>query len=245
MAVRYALIDGIRGLAIVNMIVYHAVWDLVYLYGFEWAWYLGLPGALWQQAICWTFILVSGFCLPLSSHPLQRGVEVSLAGLAVTMVTLVLMPQAFIVFGVLTCIGACMILLGLARPLLDKLRPVSGLAALGCFLLFLLSRPLPDGYLGIGDWVLVSLDPALYANLLTTFFGFLAPEFYSADYFPLFPWLFLFATGYFLYQWLAERGRLHVFIAGHCRFLEWAGRYSLWIYLLHQPVLAVLLGMIF
>ena len=72
MAQRYALIDGIRGLAIVNMILYHAIWDLVYLYGFDWQWYLGPVGTLWQQAICWTFILVSGFCLPLSSHPVQR-----------------------------------------------------------------------------------------------------------------------------------------------------------------------------
>lgn len=61
MAQRYALIDGIRGLAIVNMILYHAIWDLVYLYGFDWQWYLGPVGTLWQQAICWTFILVSGF----------------------------------------------------------------------------------------------------------------------------------------------------------------------------------------
>lgn len=28
MAQRYALIDGIRGLAIVNMILYHAIWAL-------------------------------------------------------------------------------------------------------------------------------------------------------------------------------------------------------------------------
>ena len=39
------------------MILYHAIWDLVYLYGFDWQWYLGPVGTLWQQAICWTFIL--------------------------------------------------------------------------------------------------------------------------------------------------------------------------------------------
>lgn len=32
---RYLCIDGIRGLAILNMIAYHAIWDLVYLYGFD------------------------------------------------------------------------------------------------------------------------------------------------------------------------------------------------------------------
>lgn len=31
---RYFALDGIRGLALLNMIAYHAVWDLVYLFGF-------------------------------------------------------------------------------------------------------------------------------------------------------------------------------------------------------------------
>lgn len=152
MAQRYALIDGIRGLAIVNMILYHAIWDLVYLYGFDWQWYLGPVGTLWQQAICWTFILVSGFCLPLSSHPVQRGVEVFLAGLAVTMVTLAVMPAARIVFGVLTCIGAAMILCGLAQPLFARLAQHAAVAGSVCFLLFLVTKHVPDGYIGIAGW---------------------------------------------------------------------------------------------
>lgn len=235
MAQRYALIDGIRGLAIVNMILYHAIWDLVYLYGFDWQWYLGPVGTLWQQAICWTFILVSGFCLPLSSHPVQRGVEVSLAGLAVTMVTLAVMPAARIVFGVLTCIGAAMILCGLAQH--------AAVAGSVCFLLFLVTKHVPDGYIGIAGWTLAELPSAWYADLVTTFFGLPAPDFFSADYFPLFPWFFLFAAGFFLYHLLAARGALRFFVRGHSRLLEWAGRHSLWIYLLHQPVIAVLLAM--
>lgn len=171
MAQRYALIDGIRGLAIVNMILYHAIWDLVYLYGCDWQWYLGPVGTLWQQAICWTFILVSGFCLPLSSHPVQRGVEVSLAGLAVTMVTLAVMPAARIVFGVLTCIGAAMILCGLAQPLFARLAQHAAVAGSVCFLLFLVTKHVPDGYIGIAGWTLVELPSAWYADLVTTFFG--------------------------------------------------------------------------
>lgn len=243
MTERLQLIDGIRGLAIVNMILYHAIWDLVYLYGFDWQWYLGPVGTLWQQAICWTFILVSGFCLPLSSHPVQRGVEVSLAGLAVTMVTLAVMPAARIVFGVLTCIGAAMILCGLAQPLFARLAQHAAVAGSVCFLLFLVTKHVPDGYIGIAGWTLVELPSAWYADLVTTFFGLPAPDFFSADYFPLFPWLFLFATGFFLYHLLAGRGALRFFVRGHSRLLEWAGRHSLWIYLLHQPVIAVLLAM--
>ena len=177
MAQRYALIDGIRGLAIVNMILYHAIWDLVYLYGFDWQWYLGPVGTLWQQAICWTFILVSGFCLPLSSHPVQRGVEVSLAGLAVTMVTLAVMPAARIVFGVLTCIGAAMILCGLAQPLFARLAQHAAVAGSVCFLLFLVTKHVPDGYIGIAGWTLAELPSAWYADLVTTFFGLPAADF--------------------------------------------------------------------
>lgn len=36
---RYFALDGIRGLALLNMIAYHAVWDLVYLFGFDLQWY--------------------------------------------------------------------------------------------------------------------------------------------------------------------------------------------------------------
>ncbi len=184
MAQRYALIDGIRGLAIVNMILYHAIWDLVYLYGFDWQWYLGPAGTLWQQAICWTFILVSGFCLPLSSHPVQRGVEVSLAGLVVTMVTLAVMPAARIVFGVLTCIGAAMILCGLAQPLFARLAQHAAVAGSVCFLLFLVTKHVPDGYIGIAGWTLAELPSAWYADLVTTFFGLPAPDFFQRRLFP-------------------------------------------------------------
>ena len=245
MAERYVLIDGIRGFALINMILFHAIWDLVYLYGFDWAWYLGLPGTLWQQAICWTFILVSGFCVPFSSHPVQRGVEISLAGLAVTFVTLVVMPQALIIFGVLTCIGASMIVIGLLQPYLKKARKAPLLAALLCFVLFMLCRPLAQGYLGLGSWQWVTLSPSLYDNLFTAFWGLPPQHFFSADYFPFFPWFFLFVTGYFLCCWLASKEKLNLFARGHCRFLEWMGRHSLWIYLLHQSVITVLFAMIF
>lgn len=112
-----------------------------------------------------------------------------------------------------------------------------------CFLLFLVTKHVPDGYIGIAGWTLAELPSAWYADLVTTFFGLPAADFFSADYFPLFPWLFLFATGFFLYHLLAGRGALRFFVRGHSRLLEWAGRHSLWIYLLHQPVIAVLLAM--
>lgn len=238
---RYAVIDGLRGFAILNMIAFHAVWDLVYVYGVDWQWLDERSGVFWQQMICWCFIIVSGFCLPLSKHPLQRGVEVSLAGLAVTMVTLVLEPQMLIIFGVLTLLGACMILGGLAVPVLERMRRRPLLAMVASLILVMLFWPLRDGYLGLGDWQILTLPSAWFANLLTTFLGMPTEDFYSADYFPLLPWLFVFLVGYFLYFIFERRGWLSVLVKSRCRFLEWAGRHSLLIYLLHQPLIYVLL----
>ena len=57
---RYALLDELRGLDLLSMIGYHACWDLIFLFGMSAAWYTGWQGHLWQQSICWVFILLSG-----------------------------------------------------------------------------------------------------------------------------------------------------------------------------------------
>ena len=61
---RYALLDELRGLDLISMMCYHGLWDVVFLFGVQLPWYTGMPGHLWQQSICWVFILLSGFCLP-------------------------------------------------------------------------------------------------------------------------------------------------------------------------------------
>lgn len=80
-ASRYALLDELRGLDLVSMMLYHACWDMMSLFGIWMDWYTGMPGRLWQQAICWVFILLSGFCAPFGRHMLRRGTVVFGAGL--------------------------------------------------------------------------------------------------------------------------------------------------------------------
>ena len=63
---RYALLDELRGLDLVSMMLYHACWDMMFLFGIWMDWYAGMPGRLWQQTICWVFI----FCCPASVRPL-------------------------------------------------------------------------------------------------------------------------------------------------------------------------------
>lgn len=236
MSKRLHFLDALRGFTLINMIVFHGLWNLVYLFGFRADWYVGTPGYLWQQWICWTFLLLSGFCWSFSRNHLRRGLLVFGGGLLVTAVTCTVMPDSRIVFGVLTCIGSCMLLLIPLEKWLKKLPAAAGLAL--SFGLFVLLRNISSGSLGFERLAICPLPEALYRNLLTAYLGFPHPSFFSTDYFPLFPWFFLFVTGYFLFRFLEER-KLNetLFGRGRVPVLNWVGRHSLIVYLLHQPVL--------
>lgn len=143
---RYALLDELRGLDLVSMMLYHGCWDLVNLFGIQADWYYGLPGHLWQQSICWVFILLSGFCVQLGHHTLRRGAQVFGAGALVTAVTLLFMPEDRVVFGVLTLLGSAMLLTGLLEKPLRRIPPAAGFAISA--VLFALTRNVSAGYLG-------------------------------------------------------------------------------------------------
>lgn len=147
---RCALLDELRGLDLISMMLYHGMWDLVYLFGVRAPWYGSWQGELWQQSICWVFILLSGFCLPLGRHPVKRGAVVFGCGALVTAVTLIFMPADAVWFGVLTLLGSAMIITGLLEKWMEKVPPVVGLA--GSMFLFYFTRYAADGYLQLGHY---------------------------------------------------------------------------------------------
>ena len=53
---RYHGLDFIRGIALISMVLYHALWDVVHLFGVQLTWYDSPFGYVWQQSICYTFI---------------------------------------------------------------------------------------------------------------------------------------------------------------------------------------------
>lgn len=240
---RYALLDELRGLTVLVMIAYHAVWDMVYVFGVKLPWFQSEGAYIWQQWICWTFIFISGMCQHFGRRRARRAALVFALGAVITAATWLVMPSNVIVFGILTLIGSAKLICLAAEPALRRCPPWAG-AALS-LAAFLLTRRVDRGYLGLGAWRLVELPRALYANYLTAFFGFPGREFFSADYFPLLPWVFLFLCGYFAYR-LAEEHRLLRFLeAGRCRALEWLGRKTLWVYMAHQPLLYGVLWCVF
>ena len=238
---RCALLDELRGLDLISMMLYHGMWDLVYLFGVRAPWYGSWQGELWQQSICWVFILLSGFCLPLGRHPVKRGAMVFGCGALVTAVTLLFMPEDRVVFGVLTLLGSAMLLTGLLEKPLRHIPPAAGFAISAA--LFALTRNVSVGYLGFGS-LRLWLPQTLYVNYVTAYFGFYPWWFYSTDYFALLLWLFLFWAGYFLYD-VVGRQRMEPLHRSVCPPLGWLGRHSLLLYLLHQPVIYGVLLVVF
>ena len=240
---RYAILDSFRGLVLISMIAYHTVWDMVYIFGEKWGWYKSDLAYLWQQSICWSFILLSGFCWSFGKVKWKRGLTVFIAGLVISVVTMLVMPQNRILFGVLTLLGSCMLLMIPLERALKHVKPEIGLVI--SFVIFLFVRHINDGYLGFGEWKLVKLPEALYSNLFMTYLGFTEASFFSTDYFSLLPWCFLFITGYFLYQVFAERQLLQHLHKGKNQVLERLGKHSLVVYMLHQPLVYGVLNLVY
>lgn len=232
-------LDTLRGLTLSSMIAYHTAWDLVWMFGLDWPWYHSAGAFVWQQSICWTFILLSGFCARLGRRTLRRGVTVFLCGGLITAVTVAFLPGNRVFFGVLSLLGASMVLTAALKAWLDRIPAAVGAAA--SFALFLSSCRVQLGTFGL--CFTVRLPAWLYRNDFTACLGFPPPGFFSTDYFPLLPWLFLFWTGYFLYGLLREPPR--ILLEARPPLLAFMGRHSLEIYLFHQPVIYALLCLLF
>ena len=214
-------LDAIRGLCILGMIGVHLVFDLQIPTGSAFAFVQIWGGVL--------FFLLSGLCATLGSRPLRRGILVLLCGLTCTAVTWVgvwmkMLPDYMVIrFGVLHCLGLCMILWPVFQKLPWGLRAGLGaaLAALGIYL----TKQVMVSFRGFA-WL-----------------GLLYPSYSSADYFPLLPYLGFFLVGSVLgsliyrekKSLLPRLGDFWIF-----RALQWCGKYSLIIYLLHQPLLMLL-----
>ena len=171
---RSGTLDSLRGLTLFSMIAYHLCWDLVYLRGLPWAWYNGFWAYIWQQSICCTFILLSGYCCQASRHPIRRGAISFFGGAAVSLATALVTPEEPIRFGVLTFLGTAALLTVPLRPLLARIPPRLGLVL--SFSLFLLARDVNHGYLGFAWVPLLRLPRGLYSNLATAGLGFSRPR---------------------------------------------------------------------
>lgn len=215
---RYYALDALRGLSILLMIGHHFAFDLV-AYDIAPAWLTdNIILAIFQPFFASCFVAMSGASSRFSRSNLRRGVKILICAALVSLVTYFFGEGMFIRFGILHFLGIASLLYHLLQPLLDRLR-IHGVVWLALFLLARTFFPMVSQVRWL--WPL----------------GVMYPGFASADYYPILPWIFM----YFFGVWLADlvkSGRMPGwFYDFRCPFLEKVGKASLWIYLLHQPVL--------
>ena len=224
-------LDALRGLCILCVILIHLIFDLIYFIGLDLhlpAWYVFI-----QQYGGVIFVVLSGCCATLGSRSFRRGCIVFACGMLISLVTFgiyrlgMASRDVIVWFGVLHLLGVCMML----YPAYKKL-PTQALAAMGVVLVV-------TGYLISGTVVETKfLFP----------FGLAYEGFASSDYFPLLPHLGWYMLGTVLGRtvYADKKTRLPGTFreSAITRFFCWCGRQSLFIYLLHQPIVYGLLELI-
>lgn len=219
---RISELDLIRGVALLLMVYFHAVYDMSNLYGYAISTEYGIN--YWVgKAAGYLFILVAAISCRFSRGNRQRGLRILGWALVLTVATHLYAPQEGIKFGILHFLGVSILL----YHYWEKLRsPV--LFAAGTLLLVTgyLIRNLAVPF----DWLF--------------FLGLHSIQFSSADYYPFAPYLGVFFWGILLGRWLySSRKSLFAFPIPP-NPISWMGRHTLLIYLVHQPVILGILELI-
>ena len=231
---RYPEIDLLRSVAILGMVLYHTTYDLSAFY--EWD-IDPLSGGWWlfARTTAVLFLLVSGASNTIANARAQnaggktavwkrtkeRFLQIATAALLVTLSTYVFDPGTFIRFGILHCIAVSVFLL----PIFQRCRTWNAL--LGIMIIVL-------GNIMTG----ITADTSLLLPL-----GILPPHFSSLDYFPLLPWFGVVLLGSAIADFLYVHKEFPgVPLPSSLTVLSfWISRFSLMIYLVHQPVILLLL----
>lgn len=229
---RFVALDAIRGAALLAMATYHATWDLGYLRLTPENYALTPLGKAAAHVIAGSFLFLVGIGLVLMNRDGIRWRPFSLrllriggSAIAITAATVIAFPASYIFFGILHCIALSSVL---ALPFLF----------------------LPAGVVAVTSVLVLAAPHVIAADLLDasvlTFLGLGRGIPQTNDYVPLFPWFGMvlagiasarFSAALMAGSFLADRRARGQGV----RFLAFAGRHSLAVYLIHQPVLLALL----
>ncbi len=230
--------DIARGAAVVSMIAFHTMYDLVSYEGLEAPWFWGVPGDIWRASISWTFLLLAGRMFSISSSNWRRSARYLLVAALIFAVTALVAIDVPVSFGIIFCMGASTLIFALAQRLGARFSHPSLAVVLG--VLFLLCLEVPHGRFGIGA-LSVELPHALYATPWLSWLGFPGGGFASGDYYPILPYTLLYGVGVVWGYCVSSENAPQWFLDARCRPLEYLGRHSLPIYVFHQvAILAVL-----
>ena len=241
---RYPEIDLLRTLAILGMIVYHTAFDLAMFYDFDIEVFTG-PWRFLARTTAILFLLLVGISFAISwnknlvgperSGPtrffvykkyIKRGLILLAWGIGISLVTFIVDQETYVRFGILHLIGVAMILL----PLFVHLRG--------------LILPIGLGLILFSPWL-----ERMHANTEMLLPLGIEPDYFaSVDYFPLLPWFGVILIGLVAGQkfYIGDtRWREHSNLkALDSKLFTWPGRHSLMLYLIHQPIILLILTLL-
>lgn len=228
---RITLLDEIRGMAVILMVLYHALFDLANIYFLPFAAKIMSALLPYDFVLGMIFITVSGISSQFSRSNIKRGLKLLPIALAITLITYFFMYDMRIMFGILHFLSFAMIYFGLTEKLHNKIPAFWGLvfsALMAVFTWQIYMRKFAFFF---------TLPAFLYETNALFPLGMYSASFYSSDYFPVFPWIFVFLFGTYLGK-LMKTHRLPLFMyKTHSRVLSYIGKHSLVIYVAHQPII--------
>lgn len=216
-------LDLLKGIALILMIYFHIVYDLDVIFQYE-VDSSSLLNDLTAKASGSLFIFAAGVSSYLTHNNLKRAMKVLGIALLITVLTYLYDPGMVVTFGILHLLGTSILLALLFRHLQPFVLIILGaVVILGAPMLTEL--PLPH------HWLLFPLG--------------IAPETaISSDYYPLIPWFGVFLLGNGVGKWFYKEKRSFFRQTPSENLLSLAGRHTLVIYLIHQPLIIGVLSLI-
>lgn len=227
-------IDALRGLAILAMVAFHAYWDWIYFRGSS----LGPGSAYVSVPIAASFIALLGVSIALDRdrsraagrslalRACRRVLLIAGAAALVTLGTWLVLPERFVIFGILHLLAASTLLLALTARFGAALNALLGVAVLTIGWSGLFGGASPEPWLSIVGWS----SPRA-----------------TVDWYPLAPWAGFAFVGFALGRVLYQDGRPRYPVPSPPRTmrpLQLMGRHSLAIYLTHQLILFPLIWLL-
>lgn len=226
------------------MVLYHLLFDLVYFFDLNIPLFYSPALKTFIPFVSVTFIFVAGCCCNFSKNNLNRGLYCFGVAIAMTIITTIILPESPYLFGVLHLLGLSMVIYHFVGPVLLKIPTAIGLVS--SLLITHITYDVSIGFLQF-LWLKLYLPESLYQTNFWFPFGFYNSEFYSSDYFPLNPWLWCFFAGSYFGVWVKEKKLPNILYTSKpfSKILAMIGVNSMFIYIIHQPIIYSILIVIF
>ncbi|WP_418791556.1 heparan-alpha-glucosaminide N-acetyltransferase [Phosphitispora sp. TUW77] len=216
------------------MVIFHLVYDLNEFYGYPVHYESGVYFFIGKTAGV-LFIIISAISSAFSRNNFKRGVMFLGVGMLITLITHLFTPAFGIKYGILQFLGTCVMI----YPLFKKMDKYI-LVVLGTIII------------ALGNY----FDSVVVRNNLLFLFNLTDSTWISADYYPLFPWLGVFFYGVYLQKLIyPEAGNSGEVVRNSLKvpggvskwksrldFIAFLGRHTLLVYLVHQPLLILIIG---